>query len=128
MESIKDSLIYVEPLFLAANNGKIPQLKKIFVVYGDKVAMEDDLDTALGKIFVDSKKDIKLTDSNIESVLKTNLSSDVGISYDSKEKIKKASEHFKKAKEAQKNDDWASYGQEINELGKTLELLENSNN
>ena len=119
---IKDSLIYVEPLFLAANNGKIPQLKKIFVVYGDKVAMEDDLDTALKKIFVDSKNDVKLTDNNIKNVLETTSADN--ISYDSKELIKKASEHFKKAKEAQKNDDWASYGEEINALGKTLELLE----
>ena len=122
---IKDSLIYVEPLFLAANNGKIPQLKKIFVVYGDKVAMEDDLDTALKKIFVDPKKDVKLTDNNIKNVLETTSADN--ISYDSKELIKKASEHFKKAKEAQKNDDWASYGKEINALGKTLELLEKNN-
>lgn len=124
---IKDSLIYVEPLFLAANNGKIPQLKKIFVVYGDKVAMEDDLDTALKKIFIDSKNDIKLTDNNIGKVLETIKSSsseNVNISSNSKDLIKKASEHFKKAKEAQKNDDWALYGKEINELGKTLELLE----
>ena len=121
---IKDSLIYVEPLFLAANNGKIPQLKKIFVVYGDKVAMEDDLDTALKKIFVDSKNDVKLTD-NINDVI--NKSSDNDVSTDAKVLIKEASKHFKKAKEAQKNDDWASYGKEINALGKTLELLEKNN-
>ncbi len=122
---IKDSLIYVEPLFLAANNGKIPQLKKIFVVYGDKVAMEDDLDTALKKIFVDSNNDVKLTDNNINDVI--NKSSDNDLSTYVKILIKEASEHFKKAKEAQKNDDWASYGKEINALGKTLELLEKNN-
>ena len=61
--------------------------------------------------------------NNINDVL--NKSSDIDVSSDSKELIKKASEHFKKAKEAQKNDDWASYGKEINALGKTLEQLEN---
>ena len=86
--------------------------------------MEDDLDTALRKIFVDAKKDVKLKDNNIESIVNITSSSDKDISLDSRELIKKASEHFKKAKEAQKNDDWASYGEEINALGKTLELLE----
>ena len=74
------------------------------------------------KLAVDPKKDVKLTDNNIKNVLETTSADN--ISYDSKELIKKASEHFKKAKEAQKNDDWASYGEEINALGKTLELLE----
>ncbi len=48
---IEESLIYVRPLYLKAENGKIPELKRVIVGYQDQIAMEPTLDEALGKIF-----------------------------------------------------------------------------
>ena len=48
---IEESLIYVRPLYLKADAGKIPELKRVIVGYEDKIAMERTLDEALQKIF-----------------------------------------------------------------------------
>jgi uncharacterized membrane protein (UPF0182 family) len=48
---IEESLIYVRPLYLKADEGKIPELKRVIVGYEDNIAMERTLDEALKKIF-----------------------------------------------------------------------------
>ncbi len=48
---IEESLIYVRPLYLKADAGKIPELKRVIVGYEDRVAMERTLEEALQKIF-----------------------------------------------------------------------------
>jgi hypothetical protein len=50
---IEESLIYVRPLYLKADTGKIPELKRVIVGYEDQIAMEQTLDEALQKIFPD---------------------------------------------------------------------------
>ena len=48
---IEESLIYVRPLYLKADAGKIPELKRVIVGYEDNIAMEPTLEEALEKIF-----------------------------------------------------------------------------
>jgi uncharacterized protein len=48
---IEESLIYVRPLYLKADAGKIPELKRVIVGYEDEIAMERTLEEALAKIF-----------------------------------------------------------------------------
>ena len=48
---IEESLVYVRPLYLKADTGKIPELKRVIVGYEDNIAMERTLDEALKKIF-----------------------------------------------------------------------------
>ncbi|MBT5257307.1 MAG: COG1615 family transporter, partial [Nitrospina sp.] len=48
---IEESLIYVRPLYLKADAGKIPELKRVIVGYEDTIAMERTLEEALAKIF-----------------------------------------------------------------------------
>ena len=48
---IEESLVYVRPLYLKADAGKIPELKRVIVGYEDNIAMERTLEEALGKIF-----------------------------------------------------------------------------
>ena len=48
---IEESLVYVRPLYLKADAGKIPELKRVIVGYEDNIAMERTLDEALNKIF-----------------------------------------------------------------------------
>ena len=50
---IEESLIYVRPLYLKADAGKIPELKRVIVGYEDTIAMERTLEEALAKIFGD---------------------------------------------------------------------------
>jgi len=43
---IENSLIYVQPLYLRAESGKIPELKRVIVAYENKIAMEETLERA----------------------------------------------------------------------------------
>ena len=47
---IENSLLYVEPIYLQAQNLQIPQLKKVIVATGQQVAMENTLDQALASL------------------------------------------------------------------------------
>ncbi|MDP6657203.1 MAG: UPF0182 family protein [Nitrospinaceae bacterium] len=51
---IEESLIYVRPLYLKADAGKIPELKRVIVGYEDRIAMESTLEKALAEIFGES--------------------------------------------------------------------------
>jgi len=48
---IEDSLLYVQPLYLAASRGALPELKRVVVVAGDQVKMGETLDAALDAVF-----------------------------------------------------------------------------
>jgi uncharacterized protein len=50
---VADSLLYALPLFLRAEQGEIPELREVVLVYGDEVVVEDDLDRALESLFGD---------------------------------------------------------------------------
>jgi uncharacterized protein len=54
---IEESLIYVRPLYLKADAGKIPELKRVIVSYEDTIAMEPTLDQAFRKIFPELAKE-----------------------------------------------------------------------
>ena len=48
---IKDSLVYVEPIYLQATQSKFPELKRVIFSYGDKVVMSSTLDDAIAGVF-----------------------------------------------------------------------------
>jgi hypothetical protein len=49
---IEQSLIYVQPLYLAAaEQGALPELRRVIVAYGNQIAMEPTLEQSLARIF-----------------------------------------------------------------------------
>jgi len=48
---IEDSMLYVEPIYLAASESAIPELKLVVLVNGNRVALGNDLEDALAKLF-----------------------------------------------------------------------------
>jgi uncharacterized membrane protein (UPF0182 family) len=48
---IEDSLMYVQPIFLEAEEGGFPEFRRVIVVYGDQVEWSETLDGALGLVF-----------------------------------------------------------------------------
>jgi uncharacterized protein len=48
---VENTLLYVRPLYITANQTQVPQFKKAIVVQGDNVKMEDTLQKALTDIF-----------------------------------------------------------------------------
>src|SRR5207245_11146149 len=49
---IDQSLIYVQPLYLAASaQGALPELRRVIVAYGNEIAMEPTLEGSLAAVF-----------------------------------------------------------------------------
>ena len=116
---IEDSLLYIEPVYLEATNSSIPEVKRVIVVYGDNIAYEATLAEALNSLFGEG--------SAYESTeAEDNAGSEEGESsseLSQSEIIEKAQEAFSNAEEAQKDGDWAKYGEYLNELEKYLNML-----
>ena len=51
---VEDSLLYVQPLFLQADNNSIPEMKKVVVAFGDTIVMRDTLADSLAALFGES--------------------------------------------------------------------------
>ncbi len=109
---IEKSLLYVQPIYLKAEGGRIPELKRVIIAYENKIAMEKTLDLALERIF---SGQIKITPDSSLKELKT-ITSDKNL-------IQQAKEHYNNALKAQQRGDWALYGQEIEKLGEVLKSL-----
>lgn len=110
---IKNSLLYVEPMYLRAKGEKsIPEMKKVIVSYGDKIILADNIESALQQIF-------DYTDKNNIAPTKEKSKLDEK----SLENIEIAKELYNKALEAQKNGEWAEYGAFIKQLGDTLNKI-----
>ncbi len=109
---IEKSLLYVQPIYLKAEGGKIPELKRVIVAYENKIAMEKTLDLTLERIF---SGQIKITPDTSLKELET-ITSDKNL-------IQQAKEYYDNALNAQQRGDWALYGQEIEKLGEILKSL-----
>jgi uncharacterized protein len=48
---IEDSILYIQPVFVRAEGIAIPELKRVVVVFGEEVAMEETFDEALATLF-----------------------------------------------------------------------------
>ena len=48
---IRNSFIYVEPLYLRASQHGMPELKRVLAIHGDRLAMGEDLNDALNRVF-----------------------------------------------------------------------------
>ncbi len=102
---IEESLIYVRPLYLKAETGKIPELKRVIVAYENKIAMEENLETALSRIF---------------GVTEKTEQSAIIVDQPTKDLFKQAQELYDEAIRSQKEGDWARYGELIKRLGEIL--------
>src|SRR5207247_8760332 len=47
---IEESLIYVQPLYLRAEGGRIPEMKRVVVAYQNQVVMEETLEAGLARL------------------------------------------------------------------------------
>ena len=107
---IEESIIYVEPLYLRAETGEIPELKRVIISNGKDVVIAENLEDALGKLFVGAYNAKKTIIGSEEKTLN--------------DLIKEAGEYYQNAQKYSQEGNWSSYGEELNKLEQTLKLLE----
>ena len=110
---IENSIMYIEPVYLEASNQAIPEVKRVIVSYNDRISYAPTLDEALSDLFGEGYSGSGNNDKEEKSE-KEDVSSIIG----------KANEAYDNAVEAQKNGDWKSYGDYLDELSAYLDKLE----
>ena len=117
---IEQSLIYVQPLYLAAaEQGALPELRRVVVAYGNQIAMEPTLEAALGRIFGarvrgdDAGRPAERAAGAAPVPAPSALSAGV----------QRAWEAWQRAQEALRKGDWAAYGQEQRRVEDALREL-----
>ena len=112
---IEKSILYVESLYLAAENGQLPELKRVIVGYGNNIAMEETLEEALRKIFGGG-----VVKAGKEAAKKPMDSTEKG----DRQAAREALDHFLKAQEWLKQGNWGAFGEEWKKTGDILKSLE----
>lgn len=121
---IENSILYVQPLYLAAEqSGSLPELKRIIVAFGDRIAMEETLEASLGKIF--GNRAAAPLSQTMATPAASIAGAAPGIPASIQELIKTAADHYDRAQQALRQGNWSGYGDEIRQLGQTLQELKN---
>jgi uncharacterized protein len=117
---IDQSLIYVMPLYLAAEQGgALPELRRVVIVYGNQIAMEPSLELSLQRIFGGRLSGEEIVPPPAAASAATpGLMEGVLTAV-----VQRAWEAWQKAQEALKRGDWAAYGQEQKRLEEALRQL-----
>ncbi len=110
---IEHSFIYVEPVYLQAEQSKMPQLKRVIAVEDGRLMMEKNLDTALQAVFAQEGVPSAPPPKVISGLPAGPLAAGA----------QAALNHFNQAMEYLKQANWAKYGDELNQLKQTLENM-----
>ncbi len=113
---IKESLLYVQPLYLKADTGKIPELKRVVVVSDNKIAIGENLEQSLNKLFGTGAV---AAPPNAEGIVEAPTVAAANTS----PLAAQAKEAYARAVQAQRAGDWAKYGEEIKKLGSLIEQM-----
>jgi len=111
---IANSILYVSPLYLRAETGQVPELKRVIAADGDRVVMEETLAGALATLFKESAPVSSAADSNASGLLSL--------------RAREALSHYNRALERLKAGDWAGFGVELDALRPLLEQLSQGSN
>ncbi|MCK4521871.1 MAG: UPF0182 family protein, partial [Nanoarchaeota archaeon] len=110
---IKDGLLYIEPLYIQAETGQLPELKRVLVSDGISVVMEENLAKALEVLFGKSRR----------KVVEEEKEGEAGEEKTTSELIEAAQAYYKLIEDSMKEGDWAAIGDNLDELGNVLKDL-----
>jgi len=104
---IENSILYVSPLYLRAEQGHLPELKRVIAAYGEHVVMRETLAEALAALFVDSRAPTTAGQTPGEGSAARGA--------------QEALDHYNRAMERLKSGDWTGFGKEIDAMRGLLE-------
>jgi uncharacterized protein len=125
---VENAVLYVEPLYLAAESGSsLPQLKRVIVAYSDQLVMEPSLADALNAIFGGGRgtplETAGTAGTASPSVVTPASMGAAGVPAALESLIQQANQHYEQAQKDLRQGDWAGYGQEIQKVGEILRQM-----
>jgi hypothetical protein len=115
---IQDSLLYVEPLFIRAENGQLPELQRVVASYSDRVVMGDTLDLTMTALFQNAAPPAPTIAKAIAN--ETAPQSLAQGTVPAKADMQSAAQHYNRAMDAIRAGDWTAFGTEMKALGDEL--------
>ena len=114
---IETSLLYVQPLYLAAEQGGLPELKRVIVAFGNQIVMEETLEQGLQRIFGGKPVSVQTppaTDQPRE------------VATEQSDSARQALDHFQRAQDSLRQGNWAAYGEELKKVEALLRQMQSN--
>lgn len=117
---INTSILYVEPVYLEAQNSSIPEVKRIIVAYKDRIAYGETLKDCIIDLFgYDITENKSVADPETSETVSNGSASERTL----EELIAAAQNAFNKSQSSLKAGNWAEYGEQLKELENYLNKL-----
>jgi uncharacterized protein len=118
---IQDSLLYVEPLYIRAENGQLPELQRVIASYSDRVVMGETLDSTLHALFGPGAISVAPPTVSTVGAAPAPPAAAPRVSAPSiPPSLNEASSDYSRALDALKAGDWAGFGVQMDRLGRDL--------
>ena len=117
---IEESLLYIRPMYLRAANGRIPELKRVIVAYQNRIVMENTLDAALERLFPGGGAAIA---TRVQPTRPLKPEPETQSAPNVSSVAAQAQQAYQRALQAQREGNWAQYGEEIRQLGELLQRM-----
>ena len=111
---IDQAILYVEPIYLQAEASQLPELRRVIVAYGNRIAMEETLEEGLARVI---GSEPVAEEPVTPGTTPTELEGDVA------DLILQADVHYRAAQDCLTTGDWSCYGSEMEALERVLEAL-----
>jgi len=110
---IENSILYVSPLYLRAEQGHLPELKRVIAAYGENVVMKETLAEALSALFIEAGT-APTTASDAAKL------SSAGSAVN---RAQQALDRYNQAMERLKSGDWKGFGTQFDAMRELLEEM-----
>ena len=120
---IEGSLLFVQAIYLRAEGGRIPELKRVIVAHQNQVVMEETLNGALARLF-DSSAIAELPEVTAIGVADTVPAPAASQDERVADLTRQIAQHYDAAIAAQRIGDWAVYGEELRLVGDRIRQLQ----
>ncbi len=113
---IEDTLLYVEPLYLSAEQRELPELKRLIASSGDRVVMSQNVASLLAALFTKETKPPPVVTATGPAGAVPSAAEPA-----SSGNATAALQHYRQALAALRKGDWQTFGVEMDALQKALE-------
>ena len=102
---------------LAAERGQLPELKRVILAFGNAIAMEENLELSIQRVFGgDLLRQKEVPQATVEMPMGA-VRSDRSVALE-------ALNHYRKAQENLRQGNWRGYGEELRQMSDLLQSLE----
>ena len=123
---LADSLLYVEPLYIRAQSGQLPELQRVLASYGDRTVMGDDLESTLAALFTGTKNAAPVVTKSTPPpqpavvAAAARAGSAGAVPGNVTPDLRGAASHYNRALQALRHGEWTQFADEMQKLGQDL--------